>query len=91
MTTNFYDNKYMISVVEPIKNGRRESLRVDVYEILDPVLSNLTPDSSVKHVRFVTSFPLYDRFGDNQLSLDEIVAKVNEIAIIDINSPANVK
>lgn len=82
MVTNLYHNKYLISIVEPVDaHGVRQPLRVDVYEHLDPVdNSHLGPtDLSVKHMQWIQSFPLSDRFGENTLSLDEIISKVNEL------------
>jgi hypothetical protein len=76
MTTNLYRNAYLISIVEPINNKcRKEALRVDIYEHLDPIDdSYLGPrDLSIKHVRWISSFPL------NNASLDEVVQITNRI------------
>lgn len=79
MTTNFPNNNYLISIVEPVdKGGHRQSLRVQVYERLDPFDHStpaLTP--GVQHVKFIDDFSLWE--GQGYLSLEEVTKKVEEV------------
>lgn len=74
---NFPENRYAISIVEPVRDGIRQGLRVEVYEKLDHF--NPGPVYDVKHIRLVGDFPLYDSRKHRDMSLDEVVKKVDEI------------
>lgn len=83
MAQNFPENRYLISIVEPLINGRRQSEEVEIYEKLDAITHHLDMEiwqaSNVEHMRYVGSFPL--RFeGTMQVhTLDEIIEKVSQI------------
>lgn len=78
MTIHFPENKYMVSIVEPIGDGRRQDVQVEVYERLD-TLGEDRPVGGVQHVRFVGDFPLYDPHKNRNLYLDEVTKKISEI------------
>lgn len=79
MATNFPENKYMISVVEPINRfSRREPLRVEIYERLD-TSGRDSPVGGAQHVRFIGDFALYDPENKRYLSLEEVTEKIYNI------------
>lgn len=82
MIRQFPDDRYLVQIVEPIdKHGAREPLRVDVYRMVERNDVSRSPcDGQVRHMTFVGSFNLHDRFGHNPLSLDEVTEKVYELA-----------
>ena len=72
---------YLISIVEPIRNGRRQSLEVHVYQLLENV--NLL-DNQVAHVKYVGNFPyaIRDTAGKQEwrnLTVSEITDKIEAI------------
>jgi hypothetical protein len=81
MAMNFPASPYLIAIVEPVREGMRQPLEVEIYERLEKFHPQKPryEYSGVEHMRFLDSFPLEDSDKKRYLTLDEIVKKVEEI------------
>ena len=69
------ENKYLIAIVEPLRDNCRQPVQVEVYERLDTSGVN-PPVPKAQHVRFVGKFPLHSE--GKALSLEEIFEKIKQ-------------